>query len=439
VLALVASLAAGSGCDSGGTDQRDLVDEAALDDSLAAVLTRHGERRLENFMLPDDGDLASIPQDPLNPITPEKVALGALLFHDPALATTPRHPAGAGTYSCSTCHHAGAGFQAGRIQAIAEGGSGWGASGEGRRADPSYSVEDIDAQGVRSPSVVNSAYQQAMMWDGRMGSKGPNAPTSARWIPGTLEGVNLLGYEGVESQAIAALTDHRSDSVAAWPVASHPTYSALWEAAFPGEAVSRELAGLAIAAYERTLLASRAPFQLWLRGDTRAMTVDEKRGALVFFAKAGCDECHSGPALNSMAFYAVAMPDMPASAMVRPLSPSLGRGGFNGVDDDLFKFKVPQLYNLADSPFYGHGGTFQTLRSVVEYYNDGEPAVVLPPGRLEPRFVPLELTEEEVDQLTAFLEGALNDPDLERFVPASVPSGGCFPANDPAARLDIGC
>lgn len=429
----------GTGCDSGGTEPRNLVDEAALDDSLVAVLTRHGERRLDNFLLPDDGDWAALPQDPGNPITAGKVALGAFLFHETALSTAPRHPSSAGTYSCSTCHHAEAGFQAGRIQALGDGAVGWGAIGEARRRDPSYPPGDVDAQAVRSPTVLNVAYQQAMMWDGRMGSKGPNAPTSARWIPGTLEGVNLLGFEGVESQAIAALTDHRSDSLSAWPLATQPSYVDLWNAAYPGEDVSLVRVGLAIAAYERTLVASRAPFQKWLRGDLAAMTVEEKQGALLFFAKAGCDGCHTGPALNTMAFYSLGMPDMPAADMVHPLPSPQGRGGFNGVEEDRFKYKVPQLYNLADSPFYGHGGTFPTVRSVVEYYNDGIPAVDLPPGRLEARFVPLGLTEDEVDQLTAFLESALRDPDLSRYVPSSLPSGNCFPANDAAARLDLGC
>ena len=426
-----------AGCDGGGPDV--FVDEAALDDSLRVMLTRNGQRTLDNFRLPDDGDWTSIPQDPKNPLTSGKVALGRVLFHDPNLSTSARHPEYRGTFSCATCHHAKAGFQAGRVQSIGEGGSGWGARGEGRRPAASIPPEDVDVQPVRSPSVLHVAYQQAMMWDGRMGSKGPNAATSARWIPGTLEGVNLLGYEGTESQAISAFTDHRSDDLSLWPVASHPAYLALWNAAWPGEPLSIERAGLAVAAYERTLIANRAPFQEWLRGETGAMTIKEKQGALIFFGKGACEECHSGPALNSMAFYALGMPDMPGSESVRPLASPQGRGGFNGADQDRFKYKVPQLYNLADSPFYGHGGSFRTIREVVEYYNDGVAAVALPAGRLEPRFKPLEFTEAEVAALTAFLEHALRDPDLMRYQPTSLPAGGCIPANDAQARRDLGC
>ena len=32
-----------------------------------------------------------------------------------------------------------------------------------------------------------------------------------------------------------------------------------------------------------------------------------------------------------------------------------GRGGFTGIDSDMYKFKVPQLYNLKDVNFFGHG------------------------------------------------------------------------------------
>ena len=104
-----------------------------------------------------------------------------------------------------------------------------------------------------------------------------------------------------------------------------------------------------------------------------------------------------------------------------------------------FKFKVPQLYNLKDAPFYGHGGSFTSMREVVEYYNDAIPAVDLPDGRAPVFFRPLELTDQEIADLTLFLEDALRDPALARYAPATLPSGQCTPGNDPAARADLGC
>lgn len=72
-------------------------------------------------------------------------------------------------------------------------------------------------------------------------------------------------------------------------IAQMPVYPTLFALAFPGltpeERFTRVNAGLAIAAYERTLLANESPFQKWLQGDASAMTEDEKDGAALFLAK----------------------------------------------------------------------------------------------------------------------------------------------------------
>jgi cytochrome c peroxidase len=402
------------------------------------LLTIGGQRGLDNFQQPESDDYGAIPQDPANPLTAAKVELGRLLFHETGLATNPRDPSGQSTYSCATCHHAGAGFASGLRQAIGEGGSGWGQNGEGRLPASAYAQADLDVQGIRSPSVLNTAYQEVMGWAGSFGVRGPNRGTEAAWEGDPLLEVNKLGYDGLESQAISALMKHRMDSLQASPLATHPGYQALWTEAFPGEPISLERAGLAIAAYERTLLSNRAPFQRWLRGETVAMSDAEKRGALLFFDKAGCEVCHTGPALNQMAFYALGMPDMEGPGVIGLAEP-LGRGGFTGLSNEEYKFKVPQLYNLKDAPFYGHGGTFESLREVVEYYNDGIPAVSLPAGRAPVFFRALDLTEREVDDLTRFLSESLRDPDLARYAPDTLPSGNCTPANDLQARADLGC
>ena len=65
------------------------------------------------------------------------------------------------------------------------------------------------------------------------------------------------------------------------------------------------------------------------------------------------------------------------------------------------------------------------------------PAV--PDSQLSPEFKPLNLTEEEIDDITAFLETGLRDPNLVRYVPESILSGQCFPNNDPLSRMDLGC
>jgi cytochrome c peroxidase len=269
-------------------------------------------RGLEYFQLPSSDDFSAIPQDPRNPITRHKVNLGRMLFHETALGVNPRIPGNENRYSCASCHHAGGGFQANLLQGIGEGGIGYGYAGEGRVPDPTTVLDSIDVQQIRTPSALNIAYQACILWNGQFGGTGPNAGTEVGWVPGKPTYTNYLGYEGTETQAIAGLKVHRMDIDSAILMAASPDYAPLFAYAFPevpeNERYDREHAGLAIAAYERTLLANQAPFQKWLRGDYSAMRSDEKEGAILFFSTARCYVCHTGPALSSMEFYGLGMP-----------------------------------------------------------------------------------------------------------------------------------
>lgn len=420
-----------------------------LDDELSALLLEQSlDGTLRFFQLPESDDYNRIPQDPANRLTPEKVALGRFLYHETGIARNPRDTTGMGTYSCASCHFASAGFQAGRHQGIGEGGAGFGLNGEGRARRPDYNVLNIDVQPIRSPATLNAAYQIAMLWNGQFGAKGVNAQTEYAWTEGTPKEVNRLGFHGVESQAIAGLSVHRQLEDTS-NVSGLPGYKALFDAAFPerpeSERYARIPAGLAIAAYERTLLANQAPFQRWLRGEQEAMNELEKAGAMVFFGKGQCSNCHTGPALNSMAFHALGMGDLmdcPEEVLLTPVTAAehLGRGGFTNRPEDMYKFKVPQLYNLKDSPFYGHGGTLRSIRAVVEYKNAAAPENAnVPASQLADEFVPLGLTPGEVDALVAFIESALYDPNLKRYEPEALPTGLCFPNADPASQIDLGC
>ncbi|HAD15076.1 MAG TPA: hypothetical protein DCF33_21850, partial [Saprospirales bacterium] len=105
-----------------------------------------------------------------------------------------------------------------------------------------------------------------------------------------------------------------------------------------------------------------------------------------------------------------------------------------------FKFKVPQLYNLRDVGFYFHGASKNTLREVVEYFNDGVPEnSLVPASQITGLFRPLGLTPTEIDDLTEFLSNGLFDPNMNRYVPSTTMSGNCFPNNDPLSRIEMGC
>lgn len=427
-----------TGCRSDGAIGGD-----ELDEDLSSLLASIDPSGSEAFRLPDSDELDKIPQDPNNSLSPIKVMLGKFLFHETAIGLNPKGPENRGEFSCASCHFAEAGFQANRVQGIGEGADGF----FHRNPSPGFPTVDLDVQPIRTPSAMNGAYQDVMLWNGQFGGRGTNAGTEAAWTADTPKENNHFGYEGLETQALAGLTVHRL--VIDPDVLEAHGYTDLFEAAFPDRPdsarVTTETAALAIAAYERTLLANRSPWQEWLRGRQGAMSDEEKQGALLFFGKADCVSCHSGPSLASTSFHAFGMDDLdrisePTFGTRADNGEHLGRGGFTGNPAENYRFKTPQLYNLTDSPFYGHGSSMRSVKEVVEYKNEGQSENDrVPEEMLSPLFRPLGLSSEEVEQLTVFLENALRDPDLLRYVPASLPSGSCFPNNDPPSRIDREC
>ncbi len=400
---------------------------------------------LANVTMPESDDYIAIPGDPNNPITDEKVVLGKFLFHETEMALNPKYAVGNGTYSCASCHHVQAGFQSGLKQGIGDGGLGFGIQGEGRIKHPDYATDSLDVQPIRSPTALNVAFQEVMLWNGQFGATGVNSGTEAAWTPGTPKATNELGFQGVETQAIAGLGVHRLN-VSPELVQNGP-YKSYFDEAFSGIPVNERYtlinAGLAIAAYERTILANEAPFQKFLKGEAHDMSDDELQGGVVFYGKGKCYECHSGPGMNGLSFHALGMSDLTGNDFFGSVDDATqrGRGGFTGNAADDYKFKTPQLYNLKDLEFFGHGGSFASVRAIIEYKNAAiaeNPNV--PSNQLAEEFEPLNLTQDEIDQLTLFIENALYDANLTRYVPEATPAGSeCFPNADSQSQQDLGC
>ena len=417
-----------------------------FDYELEQTLLSHSKGEgLNFFILPESDQFNQIPQDLNNEISAAKVELGKLLFHETGLGIKPVNVVSLKTYSCASCHHAKAGFQAGIAQGIGFGGEGFGLAGEARVIDPNCAPNEIDVQAIRTPTDMNVAYQSNLLWNGQFGAKGINLNTQQAWTANTPKAKNHLGFDGVETQAIAGFGVHKLgiDTV----LLSSGFYKVLFAKAFPHLPESDRYTdvniGLAIAAYERTLLSNRAPFQLWLKGDKDAMTQDQKIGANIFFKEGKCGACHTGPALNAMEFYALAMPDLIGDGIYgsdNTKTEHKGRGGFTGNRADMYKFKVPQLYNLKQVAFLGHGGTFNSVRAIVEYKNLAIKAnAAVPDEQLASNFKPLNLTPYQIDKLVDFVENALYDPYLDRYTPSALPSGQCYPNNDKKSKIDMDC
>ncbi len=419
----------------------------SLDKALTdALINSAPNDRVFYYVLPEEHEYKYLPnQEPTNPVTKEKVHLGKLLFFETGLAQHAKDPSSYETYSCATCHIPSQGFLPGRIQGVADGAHGFGFRGESRTMLGAYKETDLDAQGVRPLTVMNVGLQTNTLWSGIFGTTHANEGTEEYWEHNPLAEINHLGLSALEGQNIEGVQLHRMG------VNDHVLddygYRELFDAAFPDIDVSERYTdktiSFAMSAYLRTLITNRAPFQDWLKGDRDAMTESQKKGAIHFFGKARCYQCHNGPSLSSATFHALGTADLYEIGGLNTGEEDTrnhGRAFFTGQEEDSYRFKVPQLYNLKSYATFFHGSSKNTLEEVIDYKIDAtsENAGVHD-SELSPLFEPLALTETERAELIDFLRNGLYDPDMDRYVPTSLPSGLCFPNNDPQSKIDLGC
>lgn len=418
-------------------------------DALEFTIDRELEQLIgdrSKYILPRSNELDKIPQSISNPLTEEKVELGKFLFFETAFGVEPSQHSHLHAFSCGTCHVPAAGFRPGTFQGVADGGYGFGKKGERRIKYPTYTDDEVDAQGNRPLSVLNVAFVNVSMWNGSFGSDAENEGTEDMW--GVLDPateLNNLRIGTFEQQNIDGLEVHRINY--SKHLVEQFGYKEMFDAAFPDvpeeERYSRLTASFALSAYIRSLTTTEAPFQKWLRGNENAMSEQQKKGALLFFGKLGCVDCHNQPNLGSNTFHALGVKDLwergALKTSVNDLR-TLGRGGFTGREEDMFKFRAPQLYNLADSGPYFHGSSKETLEEVIDYFNNGVAENDrVPEEQLSYYLRPLGMTNQEKEDLLAFIRDGLRDPNLQRFVPNELRSGLCFPNNDPLSRDDMGC
>jgi cytochrome c peroxidase len=226
----------------------------------------------------------------------------------------------------------------------------------------------------------------------------------------------------------------------------------LFNAAFPSipsTSLTFEDMAKAIAAFEMdAMMKTGSPFDRYLARDNNALSVEAKRGGVLFFGVARCSQCHNGPFLGGREFANSGVPQLgPGVGQAVPLDK--GRGEILNFQFYQFAFRVPPLRNVEVTAPYFHNGSFPTLESVVKHYNDVstslrtfDPSTL--PASLQASYhgdigtinavlatldtrlqSPLHLTDAQIGDLVAFLK-SLTDPaarDLSGLAPASVPSG----------------
>jgi cytochrome c peroxidase len=337
-----------------------------------------------------------IPAD--NPQTPAKIALGEQLFHDLRFSTT-------GDVSCATCHDADKGFT----------------------DSPLKTSEGIAKKtGTRNaPTVVNAAYFATQFWDGRS----PSLEDQALHPFVNPVEMGLPSHEPI-------LEVIRSDADYVKAFAEIFGVSA--------DAITMEHVTKAIAAFERTQIAGDSPFDRWnYGGDKEALTEQQKRGFDLFVNEGRCVSCHRveqtqalftdnrfhniGVGINriqndvpeiAVKFLEADMnlAEVDVEVLTDPRTSEIGRFAVSHGFDDLGSFKTPTLRNVAVTAPYMHDGSVATLRDAVVHYNnggvtnEGDPVNDFLSGGIRP----LNLSDEQIDDLVAFME-ALTSPQFQKL------------------------
>jgi cytochrome c peroxidase len=282
--------------------------------------------------------LISFPKD--NPYTPEKAALGKKLYFDTRLSVS-------SAQSCASCHSPGFGWGDGLALGIGHG---------------------MAKLGRHSPTIINAAWGEIFMWDGRL-------PTLEEQALGPIQS------PGEMNMPIERLMER---------LVSIAEYKPLFAAVFPKEGMKPETLAAAIATYERTVVSERAPFDAWIEGDEKAITEEAKRGFALFNTKAQCSSCHEGWNFTNDGFQDIGLP-----------SEDIGRGQFvPGVLKMQHAFKTPGLREITRRSPYMHDGSLATVEEVIEHYDRGG---VDRPSRSD-LMKPLGLTSQEKSDLVAFLQ-----------------------------------
>ncbi|MCK5522778.1 MAG: hypothetical protein KAI83_06545 [Thiomargarita sp.] len=342
--------------------------------------------------------LGSPPIPPDNKQSDAKVELGKILFFDPRVA-------GDTSTACSTCH---------------EPDQGWAWSDNFSRGYPGT------VHWRNSQTIVNSAYYGKFFWAGAARSLEAQAPAAAKG------GVAGNGENDIMEARLALI----------------PEYRKRFREVFGSEWPLIDDAWRAIASFERTLVQRDTPLDKYLQGDKEALSEEQVRGMALFNGKAGCIQCHNGALASDDSYYNIGVPPS-----TRWEEDGLAQITFRfeyyskGANEELYrtakadaglyfrtknewdkgKFRTPSLrYTMYTAP-YMHNGAFYELEEVINFYNQGgfdeEARTTDWPKNKSKLIKPLGLTEEEKEELLAFLEAfsgeeiLMERPELPPYAP----------------------
>ncbi len=297
--------------------------------------------------------------------TPARVELGTQLYFDPRLSESHY-------ISCNSCHLIGLGGVDVQETSI---GHRW-------------------QRGPRNaPTVFNAVYNTAQFWDGR-------AKDLKEQAGGPL--VNPIEMGTTQKHVVEQLL-------------GIPGYVSEFHQAFPGQKqpITFENVRDVIALFEATLITPNAPFDLYLKGDAKALDAKQKLG-LALFIKKGCASCHNGINIGGGMYAPFGVIEKPGAEFLPP--EDKGRFEVTKTVSDAYVFKVPTLRNIALTPPYFHSGRSWSLSQAVGVMGSSQ--------------LGIKLSDQDVSDITAFLH-SLTGQQPQVVYPTLPPSVSSTPRPKP--------
>jgi cytochrome c peroxidase len=406
------------------------------------------------------------------PATPEKFALGRALFFDPVLS-------GNRDSSCFTCHSPELGT--GDARSLSVGTKAIEVEGK-RLPGPRHSFmprNSRDLYNRNQPSI------RSLFWDNRLQALDDGriviydnidslAPESfLRIFPDNLD--SLLAAQALlpvinrtelrgdfqdtdifgDINELSRIPDQDFEGVwsaVMYRLMAFHEYRDLFDAAYPGgEDGDRTFfdAANALAAFMGEAFSfDDSPWDQFLAGDDAAMDESAVAGALLFYGKAGCVQCHGGALFSDQELYNVGVRPIDSGPEIYdPVDRGAAHRSNAGPERNFF-FRTPPLRNVELSGPWMHNGAYTSLEAVIRHKispleglrnYDGsqidsefrpfvhlsEDVVRQVEETLSPELLTVDLADGEVSDLVAFLK-ALTSPsarDFEGEIPSRVPSG----------------
>ena len=278
--------------------------------------------------------------EPIQPIEPAKISdeakveLGKQLFFDPRLSKS-------GFISCNSCHNLSMG---------------------GTDNIPTSIGDQWQEGPINSPTVLNSSLNVAQFWAGR-------AAALQEQAGGPIANPLEMGF---------------THELAINVIESIPQYVESFQKVYNTKKITINEVTDAIAEFEKTLVTPDSRFDLWLKGDDKAITKQELEG-YELFKGIGCTACHNGVNVGGNSFQKMGLYEDYVTQ-----NPAEGVAGLTGNDLDRFKFKVPTLRNVELTYPYFHDGAYWTLEEATDVM-----------ARLQ---LGRTLKKSEIDKIVAFLK-----------------------------------